>query len=262
MAKPPQSRDRESGWLMVQLRAWAELIVLLLIAFVCVSWLWQARAGRGAAAAPGLMARSSRAPAPRPEPTVPADPISLDGAQLLGNKAAPLVLLAYSDFQCPYCGKFARETMPEFRRSYVDTGKVLLAFRELPLEAIHPLAFKAAEAAECAGRQGQFWAMHDVTFADQRHLDDAALREHAKAAHADPARFAACVASAEIAAKVKADEKTAEALDVSGTPTFFLGVLDSQGRLRTARRFSGAQTPLQLSAMVETLLATRAKSGK
>jgi Thioredoxin len=80
------------------------------------------------------------------EPPLPPNPVSIAGASLTGSGAAQAVLIQFFDFQCPFCAKFARETWPTLRKTYVDSGKVQLAIRHLPLEAIHPLAFRAAEA--------------------------------------------------------------------------------------------------------------------
>src|SRR6185436_20936742 len=92
---------------------------------------------------------------------VPNFDLTLAGAATKGRASAPLVMLEFSDFECPFCGRYSRETYPQVQREYVDTGKVRYVFRHTPIERIHPQAMKAAEAAECAGTQGKFWEMHD-----------------------------------------------------------------------------------------------------
>jgi protein-disulfide isomerase len=211
--------------------------------------------------APVLSARSdTHSPKRPPEAVLPAEPLSLEGAQFRGNLTAKVVLLEYSDFQCPYCGRFARETLPDLQRQYVDTGRVLLAFREDPLEQLHPFALAAAEAAECAGRQGQFWKMHDLTFADQKHLDQATLHTHARAVGLDVAQFDTCLTETGPAA-VRADAKSAADLTVSGTPTFFLGLRQSDGKIKVLKRFSGALPLTQFSAELDATLEPAAVSG-
>lgn len=101
---------------------------------------------------------------------LPSSPVPLAGAHLKGSPDAKIGIIEYSDFQCPFCGVFARETLPEFTRQYIDSGKVLLAFQHLPITTLHPLAVDAAVAADCAGEQGHFWAMHDSIFSSKQPL--------------------------------------------------------------------------------------------
>jgi protein-disulfide isomerase len=94
---------------------------------------------------------------------LPSEYIAMEGAHTKGSASAPAVLLVFSDFQCPFCGRFARETLSAIEREYVARGELLMAFRHLPLP-IHPQAIAAAQSAECAGSQGKFWEMHDELF--------------------------------------------------------------------------------------------------
>jgi protein-disulfide isomerase len=91
-------------------------------------------------------------PPPPPTPRLPVEPISIAGAALKGTASAPVAIVEYSDFECPYCATFVRTTFPDLDREYIATGRVLFAFRHLPLETIHKRAFRAAEASECANR--------------------------------------------------------------------------------------------------------------
>lgn len=100
----------------------------------------------------------------RPAPPLPAQPLSISDAVVKGSERAKVVLIAFSDFECPYCSRFAKDTLPVLDEKYVRTGRVRVAFRHLPIESIHPTAFKAAEASECAREQGRFWEMHDRLF--------------------------------------------------------------------------------------------------
>ena len=85
----------------------------------------------------------------------------------LGKEDAPIVMLEFSDFQCPFCGKFRAETFDLIKTNYIDTGKVLFIYKDFPLSQIHPFAQKAAEAALCADAQGKFWEYHDKLFENQ-----------------------------------------------------------------------------------------------
>lgn len=117
------------------------------------------------AAAVTLIYKNTAGGSARAEMEVPSTPLSIQGAQLRGSKGARAVMIMYSDFQCPFCARFAKEVFPQIEQRYVATGSVALAFRHLPLP-IHPQALQAAAVAECAGRQGKFWEMHDRLFAE------------------------------------------------------------------------------------------------
>jgi protein-disulfide isomerase len=246
----PASSLPRAGGVLASLRAPLETAALLMIVAVGAAML--VVIVRGSWSSPtSAPSRAQQAAPPRAAP-LPDEPISLRGAQLQGSRTAPVAMIEYSDFQCPYCGRFARDTLPGLERSYVQPGKVLFAFREFPLESIHPFALAAATAAECAGEQGQFWKMHDLNFADQAHLDDDALRAHAKTGGLNAEQFDRCRKGA--ADKVQADEKAGTALSISGTPTFFFGRLEPDGRVKIVTRLSGALPIAQFSATLDAML--------
>ena len=190
----------------------------------------------------------------RVEPALPAEPVSIEGAVLRGSDKARVVLIEYSDFECPYCAKYARETHPEISRQYVDSGKVLLAFRHLPLST-HANSQKAAEAAECAGLQGRFWQMHDLLFRNVEELGDAYWRRYAGALALDLEKFDGCLAG-DMSAKVRADVETAKTVGVSGTPTFLLGTRLEDGTVRITQRLRGAQSVKSFQAAFDALLSS------
>jgi protein-disulfide isomerase len=193
----------------------------------------------------------SGSPTPPTAASVPQEPVSLQGAWLEGARNAPVVVIQYSDFECPYCRQFANGTLLDLRRTYVKRGDVLLAFRHLPLRAIHPLAYPAARAAECAGRQGRFWEMHDWLFRDGRSLKDA-LSPKALAA---TGMVADCSqASALIDAKIAEDVAGARALQVTGTPVFFVGIVRPDGQVKVLRRLSGTLSLQEFSDVLDPLL--------
>jgi protein-disulfide isomerase len=153
-----------------------------------------------------------------------------------------------------FCAKFGRDALPEIQSRYVKTGKVLLAFRQFPL-TIHPFAQKAAEASECAARQGKFWDMHDLLFEHQQQLTEADLRTYARRVRLDGSAFDECLLGA-TSAKVRADADAGRQLAVSGTPTFFVGRIQENGQVRVLQRFSGALPPSQFDAILERALKT------
>jgi protein-disulfide isomerase len=209
--------------------------------------------------APGTGAVRTAGPARPPEPPLPTTPISLAGAHVLGQKTAKVALDMYSDFQCPYCGRFARETLPALEEQYVRPGKVLLVFRNYPLP-MHPFAEKAAEAAECAGDQGQFWPFHDALFANQAALDVPSLQQRAGDLHLDLQAFAACLQGS-AASRVQADKSGGGALGVSATPTFLVGTLLGDETMKAMRRLSGAQPLAEFQALLDALVTAAARQG-
>jgi protein-disulfide isomerase len=179
----------------------------------------------------------------------------LEGSQTKGNKSAKAAIVVYSDFQCPYCGAFARTTWPRIEKEYVETGRLLAAFRHFPL-ANHEFAQGAGEAAECAARQGSFWQMHDRIFADQQRLDLVNLRSSAAAIGLDSRLYDACM-KGDATGRVKTDLEGGRTLAVTGTPTFFIGILEEGGRVDVKQRFTGAKGFDQFRMAIDSVLATR-----
>jgi protein-disulfide isomerase len=148
------------------------------------------------------------------------------------------VIVEFSDFQCQYCGRHARETLPAIRRQFVETGQARYIAFHFPLDNIHPQARKAAEAAECAGRQGQFWRMHERLFVDPQALTPEQFARHAQAIGLDEDRFDSCMAGGALE-RVRADQAEGRRLGVFGTPSFFLGTIRDDGSLDLVRRIAG-----------------------
>jgi protein-disulfide isomerase len=220
------------------------------LAFIAVSAtiVWATISERRTASAPPAPgARQSRK-----EPAPPTTPVSLDTAVIQGSRTAKVAVIEFSDFQCPYCGKFARETLPGLEAKYVKSGQVLFAFQPLPLP-MHAFAEKAAEAAECAGRQGRFWEMHDSLFRNQEALDEPHLHERATDVHLDRAQFDTCLAG-QAGGRVQQSAALGKTLTISGTPTFFLGTVQSDGKVKVTQRFTGAMPTAQLSTALDHLL--------
>jgi protein-disulfide isomerase len=155
----------------------------------------------------------------------------LPGDHVLGNQDAPVTLLEYGDYECPYCAAAA----PVLRHVVEDSdGRVRLVFRNFPIADRHPYALTAALAAEAAGAQGGFWEMHELIFARQQRLDDAALRSYADELGLDGSRVVGEPAQA-VADKVEADFAAGLDAGVGGTPTVFI-----DGRLWSGRVEEGA----------------------
>lgn len=193
----------------------------------------------------GLVTATARAAAPT---------ISIQGAPALGSATAKVVVVEFSDFQCPYCGKFARETFETIQERYIAPGTIRYAFRHFPLDEAHPKAFRAAEAAECANQQGKFWEMHARLFANQQSLDPPDLLTHASALGLDPVAFQKCLGGA-AKGKVKRDFNDGLKAGVGGTPTFLIGTADKDGKVRVVKTLSGTQTTESFTAAIDEVLA-------
>ena len=147
--------------------------------------------------------------------------ILIDDDDFEGNKDAPVTIVEFSDYECPFCEKFYRETLEQIRLKYIETGKVKLVYRDFPL-GFHPQAQKAAEAAECAGEQDQYYQMHDLLFERGVVGGSSTFKEYAQDIGLDTAKFAACLDSGQMAQEVKKDASAGQQLGVSGTPSFFV----------------------------------------
>ena len=136
-----------------------------------------------------------------------------------GSADAPIKLLEYGDYECPFCGD-AHTMVQEIQRRLGDD--LLFAFRNFPLTNIHPHAERAAEAAEAAGEQGNFWVMHDMLFENQTALEDEDLAAYAAELHLDAERLLREITSSVYAARIREDFKAGVRGGVNGTPTFFI----------------------------------------
>jgi Na+/H+ antiporter NhaA len=147
-----------------------------------------------------------------------ADPVHPDRDHIRGPSDAPVTLVEYADFECPYCG----QAEPIVRELLADFGNIRYVWRHLPLQDVHPQAQLAAEAAEAAARQGSFWAMHDLLLDHQAALLVPDLLRYAGQLGLDVGRFTADLRAHAGAARVAQDVDSADVSGVSGTPTFFL----------------------------------------
>jgi protein-disulfide isomerase len=152
-----------------------------------------------------------------------------------GSPSAPVVVVNFSDFGCPFCGSFARQTQPEIEKDYVQTGKVF--FKYVPfVMGMFPNGDEAAHASECAAGQGRFWAMHDALYASQTEWKKArdpvpAFNRYAKAAGLDVARFAKCYAVPEVSPGTMRANIVAGRLGIRVTPSFVVNGKGVEGAL-------------------------------
>lgn len=184
------------------------------------------------------------------QPTGPVD-VSTGELPILGEKDAPVTIVEFSDFQCPFCKSLFEEALPQIKSEYIETGKAKLAYRHFPLNDIHPNAQKAAEAAECANDQEKFWDYHDQLFTNQDDWGnlpaDGALDkfvEYANAIGINGETLRECVSSGRMEERVNKDIEDGISAGVNGTPaTFVNGML-----------ISGAVPFEQFKAQIEAAL--------
>ncbi len=136
-----------------------------------------------------------------------------------GNPNALVTVVEFADFQCPACG-FAFTQFEKLVPEYKD--RVEFVFMHYPLSGLHPFAYKAAEAVECASEQGKFWEMHDLMFAGQDKLQVSDLKGYALELGLDVSQFGQCLDSGKYSSKVAVDQSIGNSLGVSSTPTFFV----------------------------------------
>lgn len=165
---------------------------------------------------------------------------------VLGNADAPVTIVEFSDFQCPFCQRFFTDAYPQIKSQYVDTGKVKIIFKHFPL-SFHPNAQKAGEASECArtlGGDAKFWMMHDKLFQNQSALEVTNLKQYAKDIGLNESQFNACLDNGDTAAKVQADYSLGTSIGVSGTPSFVIGSGDNGTPLVGALPFASFKTAI------------------
>lgn len=160
---------------------------------------------------------------------IPTGIVAVNAAEIadddpyLGDENAPLTIVEFSDYQCPFCKRFRDETLPQIKAEYIDTGKVKFVYRDFPLENIHPQARPAAEAAECAGEQGKYWEYHDILFENMQLLSSANYKIWAETLGLNTNQFNDCVDSRKYADEVTADLNDGAKVGARGTPYFIVG---------------------------------------
>lgn len=182
--------------------------------------------------------------------------IPVQGGSVLGSATAPLTIVEYTDYQCPFCKRFIDNAFPEIKKNYIDTGKVRFVSRNLPLP-FHKNARKAAQAALCAGDQGKYWEMRGELFNNSQALEPEKLPGYAQGLKLDMKKFESCLASNEHLDKIDEDSKEAQSIGLSGTPTFVLGRSVQDG-LMDGEKVVGAQPYAAFETKIDELL----KKGK
>jgi len=166
---------------------------------------------------------------PVKQPSLPIK-ISEDNDPVIGDTDAPITIIEFSDFQCPFCARFHVQTLPTIMDEYINKGTVKLVFRDFPIQSIHPNAVPASVAAECANEQGKFEEMYDTLFEKQNEWNNQETNkavdlfsQYASEMQLGQEEFDSCLKNGKHIEEIKKDLDDGRAYGVSGTPGFFIG---------------------------------------
>ncbi len=166
---------------------------------------------------------------PTEQPKLPMK-ISADNDPIIGDPNAPITIIEFSDFQCPFCARFHTQTLPLIHEEYIQQGKVKLVFRDFPIQSIHPNALPAAVASECANEQGKFKEMHDTLFENQNEWSRqetanalSLFSQYAKEMQLEQEVFDSCLINGKYIEEIRKDLEDGQNYGISGTPGFFVG---------------------------------------
>ncbi len=166
---------------------------------------------------------------PTSQPKLPMK-ISADNDPIIGNPDAPITIIEFTDFQCPFCARFHTQTLPLILEEYIEQGKVKLVFRDFPIQSIHPNAVPASVASECANDQGKFKEMHDMLFDNQNEWNRqetanalSLFSQYATEIQLEQEIFDSCLTSGEHIEEISKDLQDGQEYGVTGTPGFFIG---------------------------------------
>jgi protein-disulfide isomerase len=186
-----------------------------------------------------------------------ANPVfDITAAPSKGDPNAKVVMIEFSDFECPFCREYTKTIYNQILETYVTPGKVRYVFVDFPGEKIHPHALKAAEAARCANEQGKFWEMHDQLFARQKDLGSSGIGDAAQAAGLKKAEFDACFASGKYSEPVVQVEQANAKLGMTGTPTFVFATPDpsNPSKVKMVRALVGGQPYSAFQQILDSLV--------
>lgn len=203
----------------------------------------------------------SAAVAPQPAPEPPQQTKEIKGllqgpAATSGKPDAPIVIIEYSDYQCPFCRSWFNNSKPQLDKEYIETGKVQFIYKDFPL-SFHPMATVYAEAARCSGDQGKYWEFHDKIFNEQSKFGQGTIsnlakddvKKWAQELNLNSSEFNSCLDSGKYTSAVQANFNEGTSIGVSGTPSFVIGQAGGTGQL-----IVGAQPYSVFKSAVDSLL--------
>ena len=213
----------EEGYFKVsKLRLWQGISAILAIMVIFLLWFnpgLGVKQGTANNAQP-TVAAAQNVPT-QAQPAARLDKVDEGSNPPLGKKGAPVTIVEFGDYQCPFCQRAFQQTFPQIKKDYVDTGKARYVFVNFPL-SFHPNAEPAAEASECANEQGKFWEYHDKLYENQATLGNDLYPKLANDLKLDAAKFKQCLDSGKYKQQVQKDLDYGQSVGVSGTPSFFI----------------------------------------
>lgn len=232
---------------MKRLKSLVDLAATLLVIVAAGLVIWRQFA-------PGSAPRAGRPPIEDASGTIAAELMTT----VRGTGGVALV--EFADFECPFCGRHARDVEPMIRQAFVNTGIVRQVFIHLPLPN-HSFAGPASEAALCAGNQGKFWEMHDALFTDQRSLATTDFAKRASEIGLDKGLFERCLETGEMRPTIERHKIAARDVKVQATPAFFVGVVQPDGSVELKKRINGA-LPFEQFKTAITAVAPQAPTAR
>jgi protein-disulfide isomerase len=231
---PVEETKRRPGEVTITLRRWhlyafvmpLIFVVGLGLGFLVRGWVpldgtsQTTSATAGASSDPAASVAQTDPNLPAETPQVVRYEIPIDDDPVLGSDSAPITIVEFSDYECPYCRQWHSEVYTQLIDTYGD--QVRFVYRDFPLESIHVNAKPAAEAANCANEQGYFWDYHDKLFSMELGLSPEAYQEYASQLGMDEESFLECIESGRYQQEVQSDFDFAANLGVRSTPTFFI----------------------------------------
>ena len=225
---------------------WKSLTAIL--AILLIISMFTGGFGIGSNSQPAQAEQVAQVAQPREEvkPSAPSADISslIDDDAVEGDANAPVTIIEWSDYECPFCARFYSQTLGQIRSNYIETGKVKLVYRDFPL-SFHANAQKAAEAAECAGEQDKYYEMHNKLFEEGVDGGVTSFKQYAKDIGLDTSKFNDCLDSGTMAQEIAKDFQDGQAVGITGTPGFIIN-----GKL-----VSGAQPYSVFEQVIEAALA-------
>ena len=215
-----------------------KLVIGIVISLIAVSFFGGYILGQGTNKSLALENITPTQTVPQTNPQTTSNPnqpsskvfVSYQDSPMKGNQNAPVTIVEFSDFQCPFCGRFFSQTLPQVEQNYIDSGKVRFVYRDFPLPSIHANAVAAALAAQCANEQGKFWQYHDILFQNQPQWEEldsvnatGTFEQYAIQLGLNSANFNACLDSEKYLKTLQKNFQDGTSYSVSGTPTFFIG---------------------------------------
>ena len=198
------------------------------------------------------MVKADSQRAAQPTPSAEGVKVQIGKSPTLGSPSAPLTMVEFTDYQCFFCRQFYLNSFAELKKNFIDTGKLRYVVRDFPL-SFHEDAMKAAQAAHCAGAQGQYWPMRNALISNQSSLGQDALLGYAQGMKLDMNRFRTCLTSGDYVAEIQRSMEGASIIEVSATPSFVLGMSTPDGVAGV--KFEGAQPYAVFEAKINELLA-------